>query len=381
MPDRAMRLPHWQELVDAIVAHIDHPDELKTILHASLTVYLPQICLNLHRDPVQLNSERSCRRLLSISELSSFVLPNIWHIEIDLRANRDPILEKDTLSTVLSACTGLQSLHLSFVDWAKISDGLNDALHKVMQLPTLEALHLEWIVVTSQAMAGLAALRMPPRLKTMLVRRVTLLGAFSETQPSATATQGERAPVLTKLVCDHGSLPFARMLYRERPYPFGALRELTLTSNDLGSVDKAQQLLSANPHVEQLTLEYNLPRLPGHTLSNIIALRSLSIWSVWPAAPGYPSGVVALVQTLLDSCTHTLQHLTVRSKGGDAARREAEDVWRAMDAALCRFETLKTVHVYLAVGEMEDQRAWRPSTMREFMSKTDARGVLRITEE
>ena len=125
----------------------------------------------------------------------------------------------------------------------------------------------------------------------------------------------------------------------------------------------------------------DLPRLPAYTLSNIIALRSLSIWSFWPAAPGYPSGVVALVQTLLDSCTHTLQHLTLRSKGGDVARGEAEDVWRPMDAALCRFETLKTVHVYLAVGEMEDQRAWRPSTMRELMSKTDARAILRITEE
>ena len=48
---------------------------------------------------------------------------------------------------------------------------------------------------------------------------------------------------------------------------------------------------------------------------------------------------------------------------------------------MCRFETLKTVHVYLAVREMEDQRAWRPSTMRELMSRTDARGILRITEE
>ena len=66
-----------------------------------------------------------------------------------------------------------------------------------------------------------------------------------------------RSPALTKLVCDHGSLPFARMLYRERPYPFGDLRKLTLTSDDLGSVDKAQQLLSANPHVEQLTLQYS----------------------------------------------------------------------------------------------------------------------------
>ena len=106
-------------------------------------------------------------------------------------------------------------------------------------------------------MAGLAALRMPPRLKTMHVRRVILLGAFSHTQPSATATQGGRAAALTTLVCDHGSLPFARMLYRERPYPFGDLRELTLTSDDLGSVDKAQQLLSADPLVEQLTLQYS----------------------------------------------------------------------------------------------------------------------------
>ena len=218
---------------------------------------MPQICLNLHRDPVQLNSERSCRRLLSISELSSFVFPNIWHLEVDLRANRDPILEKDTLSTLLTACTGFRSFHLSFVDWAKISDDLNDALHKVMQLSTLEAMHLEWIVVTSLAMAGLAALRMPPRLKTMHVGRITLLGELSDTQPMATTTQSGRAPVHTKLVCDHGSLPFTRMLYRERPYPFGDLRKLTLISDDLGSVDKAQQLLSANPHVEQLTLQYS----------------------------------------------------------------------------------------------------------------------------
>ncbi|KAL1758860.1 hypothetical protein FB107DRAFT_206379 [Schizophyllum commune] len=387
-----MRLP--QELVNAIVAQIPQRGKLRTILRllrASPSVFSSQICLDLHHELVHLSSEKSYQRLIKISRLSPFVFANIWHLRIGFCPPRGHLSEEYSLPTIVCACTGLRSLHLDPVDWStQPPDCYNRrAVYMAMQIPTLEMLRLERIQFPREAMTEFAALHMPPRLQTIRVCQIELPDEeHSPAQPSA--TQSGWPSEMTTLVCDLESLPFVRLLYRERPYPFGNLRELEVNLGGWASGTQVQELLSANPHLERLTLRCGYFPLPAYNLSNNVELRSISIRSNVLSATWCPTGVADLLETIPDAGINRLAHFKLSSIIDGARSREADDAWRAMDAALCRFGMLRAVDVHLNIvrtghvdvlglAGISERKAWRLSELREFLGKTHERGVLKIT--
>ncbi|KAI5826962.1 hypothetical protein K523DRAFT_374652 [Schizophyllum commune Tattone D] len=387
-----MHLP--QELIDAIVVQIPRINTLGTILRllrASPAVFSPQICLILHHEPAYLISEKSYHRLGEILNLSPSVLANVWHLKIEFFPTSDRLPERSSLPTILGACTGLRSLYLDRVKWLTPSPEYHNrrAVYRAMQLPTLEMLHLESIQFPRKAMAELAALHMPPRLKTIHVCQVELLyEEHISAQPSA--TQSGWPSEMTTLVCDLESLPFVRLLYRERP--FGNLRELEVNLGGWASGTQVQELLSANPHMERLTLRCGYFPLPSYNLSNNVELRSISIRSNVLSETWCPTGVAELLETLPDAGTHHLAHFELSGIIDSARSREADDAWRAMDATLCRFDMLRAVDVHLNIvrtghvdvvglASMSAWKARRLSELQGFLGKTHERGILKITSD
>ena len=87
--------------------------------------------------------------------------------------------------------------------------------------------------------------------------------------------------------------------------------------------------------------------LPAYNLSNNVELRSISIRSNVLSATWCPTGIAELLETIPDAGIHRLAHFKLSSIIDGVRSREADDAWRAMDAALCRLLMLRAVDVHL----------------------------------
>ncbi|KAI5888163.1 uncharacterized protein SCHCODRAFT_02635905 [Schizophyllum commune H4-8] len=384
-----MRLP--QELVDAVVAYVQHEtgnEIVLNLLQASTTVFLPQICFNLQHEAICLDSYHSYRHLFEITKLCPAVLPCIWH----LRVNADARLLDGFLSALpavlLNDCTCLRSLHVSVtgrsIEWTMLPISYRAALYKCMQLPTLEKLQLQSITVTPAAVEEFTAPSLPPHLKTISISRIWMVsGTYFSTQPTMARLGCTSAT--TTFSCDHQSLPFARLLYNPRPYPFGDLHELELASDDAGVDSAAQQILAENPRLAHLTCQCSSSFLPAYNLRENIALRTLTLRFRIPVETWAPVGFPEVLKSIPGSGTRTLESFSLFV----STEETAIDYWRAVDEALCRFEMLKTVELHLKnpfAGrdatsipvQQEETASGRFPGLWDAMGRTHERGILKI---
>ncbi|KAL1674351.1 hypothetical protein EV122DRAFT_220790 [Schizophyllum commune] len=387
----SMRLP--QELVDAIVACVEHEKGhqiLLSLLQASPTVFLPQVCLNLQHEPICLNSYQSYRYLIEISRLCPAVLPSIWHLKVGASPTPLNAVLLNQSVVLLNDCTCLRSLHISASgagrsnEWSTLPARFRAALYKCMQLSTLEMLQLRSVKVTPAAVEEFTAPSPPPHLQTICISGITMVsGTYFSTQP--TMAQLGCTSSTTNFSCDHQSLPFARLLYNPRPYPFGDLHKLELASCEPWMDSATQQILADNPRLADLILQCTA-WLPPYSLRANIALRTLTLRFCVPVETWRPLGFPEVLNSIPESGTRTLESSSLVV----SAEETMIDYWPAVDASLCRFEMLKTVEVHVKspfaeTNAISASRIWgegassRFSGLWDAMRRTHERGILKIT--
>ncbi|KAI5888161.1 uncharacterized protein SCHCODRAFT_02550569 [Schizophyllum commune H4-8] len=411
-----------QELIDAIVSHLELGDDLITayyLFQASLSVFSRQICLNLHDDIVCLSTDNSgYTTLAAIFRLCPTIYQHVYQLQIERSPTSELHPEEYALPAVLDACTGLRALHIHSVhhndSWkTRFPDAHRRAIYRAIQRPSLETLGLQGFSFQPNAILELGALNIPPELKTIRLAACSLRSANSfMTQLSFADGAEGGAPSVRNFVCDQYSLQFARLLFRkQRRYPFGELRALDFTFMTAGDHDRdherLRQLLRANQHLEDLTLRTAPSLLPIRDIYEAAALRSLTL-DYTPRLPGCdPRRIADILNSIRTQSEHTLeefrlvgvtkvQGVTASSIPDvwhplNATARSVPDEWPYIDAALCRFPALKRVGVVKpgrppvtkdltsAMQVKEHAEAAIRASMGKRLPSTQARGILDIT--
>ena len=104
----SMRLP--QELVDAIVAHVERGIDLINLLCASRTVFFSQVFRSLRHVVVHLSTDDAYRLLIGLLEDHPAALSQIRLLEISLESYTQNIPKWHGLPALLDACTGIRVL-------------------------------------------------------------------------------------------------------------------------------------------------------------------------------------------------------------------------------------------------------------------------------
>ena len=204
--------------------------------------------------------------------------------------------------------------------------------------------------------------------------------------------------------CDHQSLPFARLLYNPRPYPFGDLHKLELASGEPWVDSAIQRILADIPRLAHLILQCSAPPcpapcytvlpihfdaaawLPPYSLRANIALRTLALRFCVPVEVWKPLGFPEVLNSIPELGMRTLESFSLVV----SAEETLIDYWPAVDASLCRFEMLKTVEVHVknpfaetnaisASRILGEGASSRFSELWDAMGRTHERGILKIT--
>ncbi|KAI4519754.1 hypothetical protein K525DRAFT_205334, partial [Schizophyllum commune Loenen D] len=185
--------------------------------------------------------------------------------------------------------------------------------------------------------------------------------------------------------CDQQSLPFARLLYNSRPYPFGDLHRLELDSCEPWVDSATQQILADDPRLAHLILQCTA-WLPQYSLRENFALRTLTLRFRVPVETWRPLGFPEVLNCIPESGTRTMESFSLVI----SAEETIIDYWPAVDASLCRFEMLKTVEVHVknpfaetnaisASRILGEGASSRFSGLWDAMGRTHERGILKIT--
>ncbi|KAL1751250.1 hypothetical protein FB107DRAFT_294049 [Schizophyllum commune] len=372
-----MRLP--QELVDAIVAHVERGIDLINLLCASRTVFFSQVFRRLRDVFVHLSTDDAYCLLIDLLEDHPAALSQMRLLEISLESYTQNIAKCHGLPALFNACTGIRVLCIC-------------ALYRCMQLPTLEELHFDWTSFDAAAINELRALALPPALRHISARRLRAAPAARDSLGLVVFFERllgrDNALAVESFKCDRESVAAGMLLFRAREgYSGRKLRTLDLNV-DTSPADEGtpgdvqpQTLLMANPQLEHFVLRIEHWPLPTPCdLSGNKALRTLTIdFPRWRES-GYARFVAGILRSISEGGRRNLERFEFIGQGSAVNEPERGDYWPSIDVALSRFEELKAVTVRFTFPPRETTQhiiAAVESSMRE----TYGRGILQVTFE
>ncbi|KAL1725538.1 hypothetical protein EV714DRAFT_239956 [Schizophyllum commune] len=398
-----MRLP--QELVDAIVAHVERGIELINLLCASRKVFSSQVFRSLRHVFVHLSTDDAYGLLIDLLEDHPAALSQIRLLEISLESYTQNIPKWHGLPALLDACTGIRVLCICvghYREWVQQFPQMHrQGLYRCMQLPTLEELHFDWTSFDAAAINELRALALPPALRHVSARRLRAAPAARDSLGLVVFFERllgrDNALAVESFKCDRESVAAGMLLFRAREgYSGRKLRTLDLTV-DTSPADEGtpgdvqpQTLLMANPQLEHFVLRIEHWPLPAPCdLSGNKALRTFTIdFPRWRES-GYARFVAGILRSISEGGRRNLERFEFIGQGSAANEPERGDYWPSIDVALSRFEELKVVTVRLTSPPRENERArtcleeWEKAqiiaAVESSMRETYGRGMLQVT--
>ncbi|KAL1695350.1 hypothetical protein GGG16DRAFT_109441 [Schizophyllum commune] len=388
-----MHLP--QELVNEIIFHVEHADDLGilvTLLQASIPIFSPQISTNLRRGTVTLKRKDHYLALSTIAKCCPEIMHSVQNVQIE-RSKQIPTrdTEEELLAPLLDACTALRSLSITtnIIAWSKAigSEEQRQALYRAMQRPTLEFLSMSWLYLREPDITAFRALTLPASLCAVRFSGCQM-DAVLPAEGAGVKSADHRESSLFFISFDQSSLEFVRMLrFASGSYPFGNLQIIDYNSTFWDDDrDMVGELTRANPRLDKLFLRTDLSQMAEYDLSACASLSMLLMAFTKPMNFNQVSvrNIASIINTLPASAP--LATFSISLPAQTSKIDPYEQHWRALETALLgRPLPAKVVGIRLARhGELvhsEETEANYHRRMAKLMPRLDKQGILKVTLE